>query len=128
MADGALVTKKDLAVLVCGGRYYQNTKQLYRIMDAIQALYGFKILIHGGATGADELAGKWAQERDLKKIVVKAKWEKYGKSAGPLRNQAMLDMFAPDLIIAFEGGAGTADMVRRAKLAGVPVKEIHVQD
>jgi acyl-CoA synthetase (NDP forming) len=53
-----------------------------------------------------------------------ANWKKHGKSAGPIRNQLMLDVGKPDLVIAFPGGSGTADMIRRARKAGVPVKEI----
>lgn len=45
-----------------------------------------------------------------------------GKAAGPIRNQRMLDEGKPDLVVAFPGGRGTADMVRRAKAAGVPVR------
>ena len=33
----------------------------------------------------------------------------------------MLDLFAPDGLIAFPGGSGTADMVARARAAGVTV-------
>ena len=36
----------------------------------------------------------------------------------------MLDEGKPDLVVAFPGGTGTADMIRRAKKAGVEVKEI----
>lgn len=52
-----------------------------------------------------------------------ADWRKYGKSAGPLRNQQMIDEGKPDLVVAFPGGTGTADMVRRAKAAGIRVIE-----
>jgi hypothetical protein len=38
-----------------------------------------------------------------------------------MRNQAMLDYGKPDLVVAFPGGKGTADMVRRARVAGVKV-------
>jgi hypothetical protein len=48
-----------------------------------------------------------------------ADWEKLGRSAGPIRNQAMLDEGRPDLVVAFPGHHGTADMVRRARAAGV---------
>jgi hypothetical protein len=37
-----------------------------------------------------------------------------GPAAGPIRNQRMLD-WGPDLVVAFAGGKGTADMVRRAR-------------
>jgi len=35
----------------------------------------------------------------------------------------MLAEGEPDAVLAFPGGRGTADMVRRAKRAGVPVWE-----
>ena len=47
-----------------------------------------------------------------------------GLSAGPARNQRMLDEGKPDAGIAFPGGPGTADMTRRLKEAGIPVWEI----
>lgn len=47
-----------------------------------------------------------------------------GKAAGPIRNQHMIDTAKPDLVVSFPGGAGTADMVRRAKAAGVRVIEV----
>jgi hypothetical protein len=43
----------------------------------------------------------------------------FGRSGGPKRNQQMLEEGKPDLVLAFPGGRGTADMVRRAP-SGVP--------
>jgi len=54
-----------------------------------------------------------------------ADW-KLGKKAGPLRNQRMIDEGRPDLVVAFPGGKGTADMVRRAEAAGVKVLKIEL--
>ena len=47
------------------------------------------------------------------------------KKAGPLRNQRMLDEGKPDLVVAFPGGGGTKDMVRRSVKAGVPIHEVN---
>jgi hypothetical protein len=52
-----------------------------------------------------------------------ADWDANGKAAGPLRNQRMLEAFNPDMVLAFPGGRGTADMVRKAKRRGVKVVE-----
>ena len=109
-------------ILVCGGRFYTNMKEMWSTLDRLNALYKFKTLIHGGAGGADTLAGKWADEKGLQKIVVRANWNKHGKAAGPIRNQQMLDTYAPNLVVAFEGGKGTADMVKRSKLNGFPLE------
>ena len=81
-------------------------------------------VIHGGSSGADALAGRWAHLASIPYTVYPANWERHGKAAGPLRNQRMLDEGKPDLVIAFPGGRGTADMVRRAKEAGVEVREV----
>jgi len=55
-------------------------------------------------------------------------WDELGKKAGPLRNQRMLDEGKPDLVVAFPGGGGTKDMVRRAVSAGVAIHEVNRAD
>lgn len=52
-----------------------------------------------------------------------ADWHRDGKAAGPIRNRRMLLEGMPDLVVAFPGGRGTADMVRRARAAGIEVVE-----
>ena len=41
--------------------------------------------------------------------------EKHGNAAGPIRNQRMLDHGKPDIVVAFPGGSGTADMVKLSR-------------
>jgi predicted Rossmann-fold nucleotide-binding protein len=82
------------------------------------------IIVHGAARGADSLAALWALERGVHAAAVPARWETYDKSAGRLRNSAMLAL-RPDMVIAFPGGIGTADMKRRARQAGIAVHEIN---
>lgn len=69
---------------------------------------------------ADEWAVvNWAQFEEYP-----ADWKRYGMAAGPIRNRRMLKEGKPDIVIAFAGGRGTADMVRQAKAAGVPVVKV----
>ena len=64
---------------------------------------------------------------DLRDIV--PKYDQFGaRLAPPLRNQRMLDEGKPDLVVAFPGGGGTKDMVRRAVKAGVPIHEVNRAD
>lgn len=81
-------------------------------------------VISGKARGADTLAIDWAvvNWQDYKEFP--ADWEKYGKSAGYIRNQQMLDEGKPDIVVAFPGGAGTRMMVNIARKAGVEVLEV----
>lgn len=121
---------KTKTILVCGGRKYGNKERLWQIMDEIvncspdNPLGDHCRIIHGGATGADVLADQWAacNWKDLK--MYPANWLKYGRMAGAMRNQQMLDEEEVDLVVAFPGGKGTADMVRRARAAGIEVREV----
>ena len=110
-------------VLVCGGRAYADQAHLAASLELLHAARPFTLLIHGAAPGADSLAAGWANEHGLAVRAFPAAWDLHGKAAGPLRNQQMLDEGRPDLVVAFMGGRGTADMVERATLAGVPVLE-----
>lgn len=109
-----------MKVLVCGGRDYRSRRTVYRVLDDLAP----SIVINGGATGADQLSAEWAIERGVKLVQFFAEWKRYGSSAGPRRNALMLSSSQPDLVVAFHGGRGTADMVRRAESFGVAVRKI----
>lgn len=112
-----------MRVIVCGGRDYQNQS---RVDEILNSLDGIRHLWHGNAKGADTLADRWGRGKPNVSVhPVPAQWKKYGKRAGPLRNQAMLGQ-SPDLVVAFKGGRGTADMVKRAEAAGVNI--LHVTE
>lgn len=113
-----------MRVLVCGGRDYADYPAVKQVLDAIHVKTPITRLIHGDARGADHLAERWARWHFVAFSPYPANWSLHGGSAGRKRNQVMLDDGKPDLVIAFPGGRGTADMVRRAKAAGVPVREI----
>lgn len=108
-------------VLVCGGRNFNDTQFVYRTLSRLHAAEPIERIIHGGALGADRLAGMWAALRAVPVDVFPADWSKRWRAAGPIRNETMLRVGKPDLVVAFPGGWGTADMVRRAELAGVVV-------
>ena len=107
-----------MKVLVCGGRDFDDYTRLKAFLDTHQ----ITVLVHGGARGADTLAGIYANcYKNITCRVYYAEWSKYGNKAGFIRNQLMLDKEHPDLVIAFPGGKGTADMVKRATEQGYKV-------
>ena len=111
-----------MRVLVCGGRNYRDVRSVFASLDGLKPSPSF--IIHGGATGADACAAEWARKRMIESKAYHAAWRTHGRAAGPIRNQRMLDHGRPELVVAFPGGSGTADMVRRAKAAGVTVLEV----
>lgn len=117
-----------MRVLVCGGRDFADRDLFASTMSRFKPKplhdCAEHIIIHGGAPGADALAQEWVEVFGGRQRIFPADWTLYGKAAGPIRNQRMLDEGKPELVVAFPGGSGTADMVRRARKAGVEVIEV----
>ena len=109
-----------MRVLVTGGRDFSDRALLNDALDRLHSIHGFTVLIHGDASGADRLSGEWAASKGIQVEARPAEWKKHGRAAGPIRNSQMLDE-KPGLVIAFPGGKGTADMVKKAKQAGLEV-------
>lgn len=118
MAHGTANSVHCMRVGVTGGRDYDNH---HAVVNALSCLPPDAILVHGDATGADTLCvEQWGDIHERDTEAHPADWLRHGKAAGPIRNQQMIDS-GLDLLIAFPGGRGTADMTRRARAAGVPV-------
>jgi hypothetical protein len=111
-------------VLVCGGRKFSDWGSVKSTLNDIHFSTPITLVIEGGARGADRLGAAWAAGYGVRRQTFLANWTRDGKAAGPIRNQAMLDLGKPDLVVAFPGGRGTADMVKRARAAGVEVKVV----
>lgn len=114
-----------MKLLVCGGRDYRDRAAVYEALDRIHAKRGVTLLIQGACTkgGADLIAENWAKSREVPYVGHPAAWTAHGKAAGGIRNQAMIDWWDPEAVVAFPGDTGTADMIRRAELADLPVWE-----
>jgi len=107
-------------IIVTGGRKFEDRAMVFSSLSGLTPKP--TLVICGGATGTDTLAEMWCQQTGVPLCIFPALWSSHGLVAGPYRNQWMLDFMRPDLVVAFPGGQGTADMVKRAKKAGVNVR------
>jgi YspA, cpYpsA-related SLOG family len=124
-----------MRVLVCGDRNWWDRATMLKHLMAIakeQSQYkGIVVLIEGEARGADQMSADIVSTelRDFGWRIEKfpANWTKYGKAAGPMRNEDMLNA-EPDLVLAFhndiKNSKGTAHMVKIARAKGIPVEVI----
>ena len=114
------------SIIVCGGRYYTNKEFLWKQLDYWFPYLDGNILIHGGAKGADTIAGNWTlTQKGIGSIVYPANWDKHGKSAGWVRNWDMANTKpTPIAVLAFPGGKGTASMVKIARDKNIFVVEL----
>jgi len=117
-------------VLVTGSRDWHDALLIVQVLSQ----YGpDTVLIHGAARGADTHAAAYGRSRQWTVYAEPARWDLFGRAAGPVRNQRMLTQYQPDVCHAFhddlEHSKGTRDMVDRCRAAGVPVHiHRHVTD
>lgn len=143
---------QDLAlILLTGSRAWPHPRRLEDTLlnvwhDALQDGYAGIILMHGTADGADTIGDQWARRHGVTVDPKPADWSgpcgpecqpghrkkrrdgsTYCPLAGHRRNQHMVDQ-QPVLVVAaqHQGSTGTADCIRRAEAAGIPVLRVQV--
>ena len=110
-----------MRVLICGGEDDGDEARLRAVLDDLHAESPISCVIQGGAPGADWLGKHWASLRGVAVQTYVPRRHLDGCAAGTKRNQAMIDYGKPDVVIAFPGGRDTADVVQRARAAGIRV-------
>ena len=105
---------ENFKVIIAGSRGFSNYKLLKEKCNEYlrekRKKYNI-IIISGGARGADTLGEKYAQDEGFSLEVFPANWNKFGKSAGFIRNEQMAEI--ADALIAFwdEKSHGTKHMI-----------------
>lgn len=110
-------------VIIAGGRDFNDYQLLSATMDNLLRNIAEEIVVVcGQARGADTLGEQYAKERGYKVDYYPAQWEKYGRSAGYLRNEQMAQN--ADALAAFWDGRsrGTKHMIDLAKRYGLKVR------
>lgn len=115
-----------MRVLVTGDRNWDRRVPIRAALrKCVRASPEKVIVAEGGAKGADTCARDLCDILGITHITYWANWNGHHKAAGPIRNRFMLEDFKPDLVLAFhpnlDESKGTADMVKRARKAGIPV-------
>lgn len=125
----------EIRLLIAGSRDFDDFDTLRVFADEILQTMKQKYpdtnvsIISGSATGADSLGIMYAKMNIIPYKEFPAKWNLYGKSAGPIRNKEMLDYILdgiPYLLAFWDGESrGTKYMIDIAEKAGVPTTVFH---
>lgn len=117
-------------ILITGSRDWTDEKIIHDVLEEELAATGegeYLVIVHGGARGADSIAGEWAYDKMVRLRPVRyesyrANWADYGKKAGILRNELMVS-YGAEVCHAFplEGSVGTRHCMKAAEKAGIPV-------
>ena len=120
-------------VIIAGSRKFNDYQKLLETLDElgihlINSIDSVEI-ISGHAPGADTLGERFADAYGYPLKIFPADWDKYGKAAGPIRNEQMAKYAAETdrgILIAFPIGEskGTRNMIKLAKQYGLEVNII----
>jgi hypothetical protein len=103
---------------------YMDRARIFQTLDELHRDREVETLLHGAASGADLLSVAWADKNGLRAFGYPANWGRDGKSASRKRNERIITEGRPDMLVAFPGGPGTAELIGLAKSHGIPVKEV----
>ncbi|MBO5213703.1 MAG: hypothetical protein J6B86_02905 [Clostridia bacterium] len=77
-----------------------------------------ELIISGGASGIDSLAESFADQQRISKLILRPKYDQYGRSAPLKRNEQMVNL-ADEILVIWDGqsrGAKyTIDYVKKMK-------------
>lgn len=125
-----------MRILVTGSRDWEDGDAIwdalsdqYECWEHADCDHTYTVVSGACPTGADKLAEDAAFLRGWTVECHPAEWDRYGKRAGFLRNQEMVDLGA-DVCLAFikNGSKGASMTARLAERAGIPVKRYVVDD
>lgn len=118
-------------ILVTGSRGWLDGQAIFLALDRQYDLAGGPggdglTVVHGGAIGADRLAGNWVMLRrqagfiNVREEIHRPDWNFYGKKAGFLRNLHMVELGA-DVCLAFirDNSRGATHCASAAHLASI---------
>lgn len=109
-----------MKVVICGGRTFKKYQLVEDIInDAIKNGLIITQVVSGGAKGVDTMGENWAVKNGVDIKRMEAEWNKYGLSAGPIRNAKMGD-YADAIIAIWDGESkGTKHMIEYATKKGL---------
>lgn len=105
-----------MRIIIAGGRNYSDFINLRKVCDEIIELNGIENpeIVSGTAKGADKMGEFYAKQKGFDIKEFPANWDKYGKSAGHIRNKQMAE-YADMLILFWDGvSRGSKNMLNQA--------------
>ena len=110
-------------VIVCGSRTWKNQDA---ILTRLEELPPATTIVHGGAAGADRMAGETADHLGYQTEVHRPDYTTHPDKYAPLERNIRMAEKGADLCIAFQRGnsKGTMHMIECARSNGIPVEII----
>ncbi len=120
-AEAEVMLPAGPKVAVTGGLDFNDHRLIWARLDQVHAKHPDMVLLHGGSPkGAELIAAKWADNRQITQVAFKPDWTKHGKAAPFKRNDQMLEVL-PIGVLVFPGTGIQENLADKARKLGIPV-------
>lgn len=111
-----------MKLAIIGSRGFNDINLLNETLNPL--IFQIELVVSGGAKGADKMGEEWAKRHGIDTLIFQAEWNKYGKSAGFIRNEDIIKN--ADYVIAFwdQKSKGTLHSINLAKELKKPIRII----
>lgn len=116
--------RRQKRIAIIGSRTFDD----YALLCSVMQDFAPKLIVSGGADGADSLGARWAQENNVELRVCRPAYHKYSRAnkrkAPKDRNKDIVR--EADVVIAFWDGksSGTRDAIKKAERMGKNVIKV----
>lgn len=102
-----------MKVIIAGSRTINDYSTLLRALENFP--YDITEVVCGGAVGVDSLGERWARVKNIPVTHMPAEWNRYGNSAGPIRNRKMAE-YADCALVIWDGKSkGAHNLIENMK-------------
>lgn len=120
-ADTEVMLPAGPKVAVTGGLDFNDQRLIWAKLDQVHDKHPDMVLLHGGSPkGAERIAARWADHRNVPQIAFKPDWTHHAKAAPFKRNDRMLNVL-PIGVMVFPGTGIQENLADKAKKLGIPV-------
>lgn len=109
-------------VIIAGSRSFNCFETLENYCNYILQNKNSIEIVSGNAIGADRLGEEYAKKYGLKLKIFKPDWDKYGKSAGYIRNVDMANYADAAIIFWNKKSRGSKHMIDISKKLGLSLR------
>jgi hypothetical protein len=114
-------------VLVTGSLSFDDYALLCATLDRLLVGKENVVVATGGATGAEALAERYAQEHGLGAKQLLADWARYGRGAKVIRANQLVET-ADRAVIFWDGkNKGIGELIEKAEAKGIPVEVVRFE-
>lgn len=111
--------RRPVVIAVVGSRNWPMPEMVHAALS--RYLKPGDKIVSGGARGPDSLAAEYAKNNGIPLIEYIPDWNRFGRRAGFLRNQEIVDVADKMIAFQYNNSKGTGHSIRLAESKRIPV-------